>query len=96
MLGMEMALHVQLIGVAVLCKIHIQQFVHLDFFPKKVMVYMWQGMILTFWLQIFSSLSIKRDLLMDSRVSVLTSFSITSKKEENEIDFFISLTLCPN
>lgn len=54
MLGMEMALLVQLIGVVVLSKIHIQQCVLLDFFPKKVMVYMWQGMILTLRLQILS------------------------------------------
>lgn len=46
MLGMEMAQPGQLIGVVVLSKILIQQYVLLDFFQKKVMVCMWQGMIL--------------------------------------------------
>lgn len=55
MLGMEMAQLVQLIGVVVLFKIHIQQYVLLDFFLKKVMVYMWQGTILTLCLQAFNS-----------------------------------------
>lgn len=53
MLGMELAQLVQSIGVVVLFKIHIQQYVLLDFFLKKVMVYMWQGMFLILCVQIF-------------------------------------------
>ncbi len=51
MLGTEMAQLVQIIGVVVLFKFHIQQYVLLDFFLKKVMVYKWQSMILTLCLQ---------------------------------------------